>query len=136
MALSWAQVLLLPLDVSNARGGGLGMRMDLLWIIVYIASAVFILILVPLCTFYYESDPDWSFWDKFKYSLCYLLAFIVVVALILVICYIFLSVVRALFLQLNRLKSLLLLQIAASPTFKIAMSLLLKLMDAKGIKPL
>jgi hypothetical protein len=60
MALSWAQVLMLPLDVANARGMGGGIRMDLFWIIIYIATGVFILFIIPALTYYYESDPDWS----------------------------------------------------------------------------
>lgn len=92
MTLSWAQVLMLPLDVSNIRGFGGAIRMDIFWIIIYIATAVFILFIVPSLTYYYEADPDWTCWEKIKYSFWYLFATIVVVLLILIVSYAFLSV--------------------------------------------
>lgn len=61
MTLSWAQVLMLPLDVSNSRGFGGEIRMDLFWQIIYIATAVFILFVIPALTYYYEADSDWTF---------------------------------------------------------------------------
>ena len=61
MILSWAQVLMLPLDVSNSREFGGGIRMDIFWFIVYITTAVFLLIIIPFLIFYYEADPDWTF---------------------------------------------------------------------------
>jgi LMBR1 domain-containing protein 1 len=91
MTLSWAQVLMLPLDVSNARSFGGGIRMDLFWEIVYLATAVMVLIIIPALTFWYESDPDWTCWEKTKYSFCYLFATIIVVIIILVVTYAFLS---------------------------------------------
>lgn len=81
---------MLPLDVSNARLGQ-QIDMNIFWIVIYMFTAVFVLILIPALTFYYESDPDWTFWEKIKYSLCYLIATIIVVLLILVVMYAFLS---------------------------------------------
>jgi LMBR1 domain-containing protein 1 len=60
MTLSWAQVLMLPLDVSNVHGQGGGIDMKLFWFIVYLATAVFIVIIIPALIFWYESDPDWT----------------------------------------------------------------------------
>ena len=91
MILAWAQVLMLPLDVSNSRGFGGEIRMDLFWIIIYMATAVFILFIIPSLTYYYESDPDWSCWEKVKYSFWYLFATIIVVLIILLVSYAFLS---------------------------------------------
>lgn len=65
MTLAWAQVLMLPLDVSNSRGFGGSIQMNLFWIIVYIATGVFILFIIPFLTHYYEADPDWTFVSKF-----------------------------------------------------------------------
>lgn len=60
MTLSWAQVLLLPLDVSNIRGFGGEIRMDLLWQVVYISLGVMVLFVVPTCTYFYEADSEWT----------------------------------------------------------------------------
>ena len=60
MTLAWAQVLMLPLDVANSRGSGGGIRMDLFWIIIYISTAAFVLVIIPGLNYWYESDPDWS----------------------------------------------------------------------------
>jgi LMBR1 domain-containing protein 1 len=91
MSLSWAQVLMLPLDVSNSRGFGGQIRMDLFWIIIYLATASFILFIIPALTYYYESDPEWTCWEKVKYSFWYLFATIIVVIIIFVVAYAFLS---------------------------------------------
>ena len=90
MALSWAQVLMLPLDVSNARGAG-GIRMDTFWIIIYLATAVFIVVIIPTLSAYYEADSEWTCWEKIKYSFCYLIVTIVVLIAILIITYVLLS---------------------------------------------
>ncbi len=58
MFLSWAQVLCLPLDVSNARSGEGGFRMDLIWEIVYASTAIYIVLINPALSYYYEADED------------------------------------------------------------------------------
>lgn len=60
MTLSWLQVLMLPLDISNQRGSGFDIPMDLLWQILYITLAAFVLIIIPTCTYYYETDSEWT----------------------------------------------------------------------------
>jgi hypothetical protein len=60
MFLSWAQVLCLPLDVSNSRGNGGEIRMDLIWQILYMSVGVFVLFIIPATSSYYEADPDWT----------------------------------------------------------------------------
>jgi hypothetical protein len=65
MSLSWAQVLMLPLDVSNMTGFGGGLDMKLFWFIIYVTTAVFVLIIIPALIYYYEADPDWSFVNYF-----------------------------------------------------------------------
>jgi LMBR1 domain-containing protein 1 len=90
MTLSWAQVLMLPLDVSNARGSG-GIRMDIFWIVIYLTTAIFIVFIIPSIMYYYEADSEWSCWQKIKYSFCYLFATIIIVILVLIITYVLLS---------------------------------------------
>lgn len=60
MTLAWAQVLMLPLDVSNNRSFGGGIDMQLFWFIIYIATACLILFIIPVLTAFYEADPEWS----------------------------------------------------------------------------
>lgn len=61
MFLSWAQVLCLPLDVSNARSGAGSFRMDLIWEIIYAATAIYLVFINPALSYYYEADEDDSF---------------------------------------------------------------------------
>lgn len=61
MFLSWAQVLCLPLDVSNSRGVGGGFRMDLIWEFIYAATAIYLIFINPALSYYYEADEDDSF---------------------------------------------------------------------------
>jgi LMBR1 domain-containing protein 1 len=56
--LASATVLLLPFDVANTRGSGGGIRMDIVWQVVFILDAIFLLLLLPFAFFYYESDED------------------------------------------------------------------------------
>ncbi|PRP86042.1 LMBR1-like region-containing protein [Planoprotostelium fungivorum] len=72
--LSFVMILLLPLDVANARTNG-GLAMNGLWIAAFIAAVVLIVIVLPFAIFFYEAeDPGQdSFGKKFaeglKYSL-------------------------------------------------------------------
>ena len=59
MSLSWATVLMFPLDVSNARSDDqASFRMDIMWYIIYISTAAFVLIIIPAMIFWYEADED------------------------------------------------------------------------------
>ena len=61
LTLSWIQVLLLPIDVSNNRTFGGGLNMRIFWYIIYIITIVYILIISPISSSYYESDDSLSF---------------------------------------------------------------------------
>jgi len=91
MTLAWAQVLMLPLDVSNQTGFGGGIDMKLFWFIVYIATAGMVLFVIPAISLYYEADEDWSFCQKLKYSFCYLIATIIITIAILIVLYVFIG---------------------------------------------
>ena len=93
MTLAWAQVLMLPLDVSNLRGFGGQIDMKLFWYIVYIATACFILVIIPTLIFFYEADDEWTCCEKVKYTLCYLIVEIIVVVIILIVLYVFIGTV-------------------------------------------
>ena len=61
MTLTWASVLMFPLDVSNTRSNqDVGFRMDVLWMIIYILIACFLLFIIPACIYFYESNPEWT----------------------------------------------------------------------------
>ena len=82
LSVCWAQVLLLPLDVSNTRGSGGGIRMDVIWQIVYIVIACFVFVIIPLLTSFYECDPDWTCCEKITNGFCFFFTEIIVVGLL------------------------------------------------------
>lgn len=52
-------VLLLPLDVSNARNNG-GLDITTFWLVMYVLVFVLVVFMLPFAIFLYESDPDRS----------------------------------------------------------------------------
>ncbi len=58
LTLAFAQILILPLDISNSRGSGSGFRVDILWQILIICVAVYIVFLAPISLFYYEAEDE------------------------------------------------------------------------------
>lgn len=56
--LATATVMVMPFDVSNSRGQGGGLRIDILWQIIFILDAVMLGFILPYVFFYYESDVD------------------------------------------------------------------------------
>ena len=77
LTLAWFQVLLLPLDVNNIRTFGSGLNMKILWYILFISIIVYVLILFPISSSFYEADEDWTFCDKFQHSLGWFLVYII-----------------------------------------------------------
>eukprot|EP00826_Nyctotherus_ovalis_P047688 TRINITY_DN5521_c0_g1_i2.p1 TRINITY_DN5521_c0_g1~~TRINITY_DN5521_c0_g1_i2.p1 ORF type:complete len:113 (+),score=14.81 TRINITY_DN5521_c0_g1_i2:103-441(+) len=53
LTLAFSQVLIIPLDASNSRGYGSGLRLDILWQVVLISVAAFSIVLAPFALFYY-----------------------------------------------------------------------------------
>ena len=87
LTLSWIQVLLLPLDVSNNRTFGGGLNMRIFWYIIYILTIVYILIISPISSSLYESDYSWSIKEKICHSLCWFLIYFVFFLLITIVLY-------------------------------------------------
>ena len=86
LTLAWAQVLLLPLDVSNNRTFGGGINMKLFWYIVYILIIIYVLIIFPISSSFYEADSSWTCAEKLKHSLCcFLITFIFLLVLSLIL---------------------------------------------------
>lgn len=87
LTLSWIQVLLLPLDVSNHRTFGGGLNMRIFWYIIYILTIIYILVISPLASSYYDSDYDWSCREKICHSLFLFFIYFVFFVLITIILY-------------------------------------------------
>ncbi|MCQ2821199.1 MAG: LMBR1 domain-containing protein [archaeon] len=81
LALAWGQIMLLPLDVSNVRGTGGGLPMDMIYKIIYIAIAAFAFVILPLLTAIYESDPDDTCIKRIMGSFCFFIGSLVVVVI-------------------------------------------------------
>ena len=77
LTLAWFQVLLLPLDVNNIRTFGSGLNMKVLWYILFISIMVYVLILFPISSSYYETDEDWSCGEKISHSISWFLVYII-----------------------------------------------------------
>ena len=77
LTLAWFQVLLLPLDVNNIRTFGSGLNMKVLWYILFISIIIYVLILFPISSSYYETDDDWSCCEKFNHSMSWFFIYII-----------------------------------------------------------
>ena len=71
LTLAWCQVLLIPLDVSNNRTFGGGINMRVFWLIIFVITLIYILIIFPISSSLYEAQDDWSLCDKIKHCLCF-----------------------------------------------------------------
>ena len=87
LTLAWIQVLLLPLDVSNNRTFGGGLNMRIFWYIIYILTIIYILVISPLASSYYDADFSWSCKEKILHSLCWFFIYFVFFLLITIILY-------------------------------------------------
>lgn len=81
LTLTQANVLLLPMDVANARTNG-GIPMEEIWLAFYIMIAILGVIVIPFTIFYYESeDPDKTSKHQvisaIKYGIIFLVIFVV-----------------------------------------------------------
>ena len=77
LTLAWFQVLLLPLDVNNIRTFGSGLNMKILWYILFISIIIYVLILFPISSSYYEADEDWSCCEKFQHSIGWFIVYFI-----------------------------------------------------------
>ena len=87
LTLAWIQVLLLPIDVSNHRTFGGGLDMKLFWYIIYILTIIYILVISPIASSYYEADYTWSCKEKICHSLCWFFIYFIFFLLITIILY-------------------------------------------------
>eukprot|EP00921_Rhytidocystis_pertsovi_P002049 GHVQ01003514.1.p1 GENE.GHVQ01003514.1~~GHVQ01003514.1.p1 ORF type:complete len:609 (+),score=67.61 GHVQ01003514.1:86-1828(+) len=98
LQLGWLMVVLLPIDVYNYNppvlgdGGSLeggGMNMRLFWQTVWWLVAVYLVVLLPFASFYYEADDDPRITKQpaWRRALCYMMFLLVIVGLILGVLY-------------------------------------------------
>ena len=87
LTLAWIQVLLLPLDVSNSRTFGGGLNMKVFWYIIYILTIIYILVVSPIASSYYDTDYTWSCGEKISHSLCWFAIYFIFFLLITIILY-------------------------------------------------
>jgi LMBR1 domain-containing protein 1 len=81
--LAWAQLLVLPLDVSNTAGQGGELRIDVLWQIIYMLVFLFIVVFFPTAMFFYESDDTESCGRRLCWTFKHMICLFIVVGLIL-----------------------------------------------------
>ena len=78
-AVLWCFVLLLPLDVANTRGQGAGFNIALTWEILFWIYLAFLIFILPMITFYYETDEQSSCIVRFFKSFAYTILILVIV---------------------------------------------------------
>jgi len=61
LTLSWGQVLMLSLDISNTRGYGGGLNMDVFWMFAIFFTGVILLLVIPASRYYAETDEQKAF---------------------------------------------------------------------------
>ncbi|KAL4484994.1 hypothetical protein ABPG74_020171 [Tetrahymena malaccensis] len=89
--LSWGQVLMVPLDVSNSRGYGGGFDMMTVWYVIYIIVLVFISFIIPTAQFYYESDDEKSMCERLTQTIAMEFVMILLMGVFQCIFYLFCS---------------------------------------------
>jgi|JI6StandDraft_1071083.scaffolds.fasta_scaffold04244_3 LMBR1 domain-containing protein 1 len=67
LGLSWGQLLLVPLDVSNALDDG-GIDMPTCYTVIYIIVLVYLVGLSPFTMFFYESDEEDTICSRLTWS--------------------------------------------------------------------
>jgi LMBR1 domain-containing protein 1 len=72
LSLACWVVMALPLDIANSKVGG-GLRIDIVWQVLYTTIAIWCMVVIPFAIFYYESeDPEQkksAMWAAVKWTL-------------------------------------------------------------------
>lgn len=77
--LLWCFVLILPLDIANSRGTGAGFNIEVAYQILFIIYLVFLVFILPMVLFFYETDEEGSCVTRFFKALVYTLVIAVIV---------------------------------------------------------
>lgn len=78
----WGLVLLLPLDVANSRGEGGGFNMEVFYQIMLLCHFIFLIVLIPITIFLYESDDEKPFFARLCRAICYDIFLIIIVVIL------------------------------------------------------
>jgi len=87
LTLSWGQVLMVSLDISNTRGFGGGFNMDSLWTFAIYLTSLFLIILIPFALFFYDTDEQKAFRQRLTSASTYTVGTFILYALIIIITY-------------------------------------------------
>lgn len=96
LLLAMFSVMMLPLDVGNTQSCpedqplsecDLTLPMETLWYVVLLLSAVIIFIVVPFNLFLYDTDSDFTGWEKIRSASIYSIATLAVIGLVVGISY-------------------------------------------------
>ncbi|EGR30777.1 lmbr1-like conserved region family protein, putative [Ichthyophthirius multifiliis] len=79
--LSWAQVLILPLDVSNSRGNGNDLNMEVFWQIIYMIIGIMVSIVIPFAQLMYETDDEKPFLSRLLSALFMEICYFIVISI-------------------------------------------------------
>ena len=86
-AILFGLILVIPLDIANSRGSGGGLNMDAFYQLLLILNFLFVVFLIPVTIFLYESDEDDPFITRLCRSLCYEIFLIIIVIIFSFIAY-------------------------------------------------
>lgn len=87
LTLAWCQVLMIPLDVSNNRTFGSGINMKAFWLIIFVITIIYILIIFPISSSLYDCQDEWTPCEKIRHCLCFFLTIIIFFVAITAILY-------------------------------------------------
>eukprot|EP00928_Gymnodinium_smaydae_P021170 TRINITY_DN18239_c1_g1_i1.p1 TRINITY_DN18239_c1_g1~~TRINITY_DN18239_c1_g1_i1.p1 ORF type:complete len:520 (+),score=100.96 TRINITY_DN18239_c1_g1_i1:122-1681(+) len=91
LTLAWLVVLLLPIDVRNARPVPGPLDMQPLWIGAFITLIIFLVIIVPAAMFYAEVEGDDLVKGKKRHVLCQIVFMLIVSTCLIAVSYRFLA---------------------------------------------
>lgn len=91
LGLSWGQLLLVPLDVSNSLNNG-GINMEIVYTAVYITILIYLVTISPFTMFLYESDEEDSLCSRVTWSLVYTIIIAGIVCALIFVSQIWLSI--------------------------------------------
>lgn len=80
-------IMILPLDIANARGHGGGFNMDFLYQALLIIDFILLVFFVPFTLMLYETDEENKIMSRVCRALCYEIFFIVIVVVLSLIAF-------------------------------------------------
>jgi hypothetical protein len=91
MCLCFSNTLLILIDLSNIKDGGIGLDMKTIWYVFYISTLVFIVIILPILSTYNELDEDTPFSKKLRQTFLRTIIFQIIFVILFSINYIYLN---------------------------------------------